>query len=51
MENIIRAFELTKKAGIATGALLMVGNPGENNKTINETMRTLRMIKPDLVIN
>lgn len=51
IEFIIKAFELTKKAGIATGAFVMVGNPGENDKTINETIKLLRIIKPDVIVN
>lgn len=51
VEKIIKAFELTKKAGMATGAFIMVGNPGEDDKSINETMKVLRVIKPDVVVN
>ena len=51
VEKIIKAFELTKKAGIATGAFIMVGNPGENDRSINETMKILRVIKPDVIVN
>lgn len=51
METTIKAFELTKKAGIATGAFIMVGNPGEDEESINETIKTLRVIKPDVIIN
>jgi len=45
-ESTLRAFELTKKAGIAASALLMVGNPGESDKSIRKTIELLRIIKP-----
>ncbi len=51
VENIIQAFEMTKKFGIATGAFIMVGNPGENDRSINETIKLLKVIKPDVIVN
>lgn len=46
---VVKAFELTKKAGILTGAFLMVGNVGENRKSIYETIQLLRVIRPDII--
>ena len=51
MEQIIRAFELTRQVGIATGAFLMVGNPGETEASIDETIRILKIIRPDVIVN
>lgn len=47
-EHIVRAIRLTKKAGIKAYALLMVGNIGETNETIRETVDLMIEAKPDL---
>ncbi len=47
--QVINAFELTHKAGIKAFILLMIGNPGETENTINETIGLLRIIKPDKI--
>lgn len=44
-----RAIELTRKAGISVTALMIVGNVGETDDTIAETIRFLRKTKPDVV--
>ncbi len=49
-EEVVKAFEMTKKAGILAGAFLMVGNPGETEKSINATISLLRKIKPDIIL-
>ncbi len=49
-EQILRAFHMTKKAGILAGAFLMIGNPSENEKSINETIALLKKIKPDILL-
>ncbi len=49
-ERAIRAFEIFKKEGIATVALLMVGNPGETDSSIEETKKLMRQIKPYLIV-
>ena len=46
--DIANAIELTKKAGIKAYALLMVGNLGETDATIDETVRFMNEVKPDL---
>lgn len=45
-EDIIKAFDLVHEAGIATRAYLMVGSPGENKATIDETIELVGRIKP-----
>jgi len=47
VKQILRAFKLTKEVDIPTEAFLMVGNPGENNKSIGETIDVLKKIRPD----
>lgn len=47
-EQIRKAIRLTKKAGIKTYALLMTGNLGETEETIQETIDFLNEIKIDL---
>ena len=49
-EEVINAFKMTKNAGIIAGAFLMVGNPGENEKSINSTINLLRKIEPDIIL-
>ncbi|KPL23679.1 MAG: hypothetical protein AMJ75_05600 [Phycisphaerae bacterium SM1_79] len=46
VEQIEQAFRLTHKAGIKPRAYLMVGNPGEDEVTIEETVALMRKIKP-----
>ena len=43
-EQIITAFDLTKKAGIEAKAFLLVGLPTEDNESINETISLLKRI-------
>lgn len=45
-EQIKRAFKLTHEAGIQPCAFLMVGNPGEDESTIDETIELVNEIKP-----
>jgi len=47
--NAYRAIELTKMAGISVTALMIVGNVGETDDTIDETIRFLRDTKPNAV--
>lgn len=44
--QIKRTFKLTHEVRIKPDAYLMVGNPGENEKTINETIQLMKEIKP-----
>ncbi len=47
-EQISNAVKLTKKVGIKTYALLMVGNQGETEETIKETIDLMNKLKIDL---
>jgi len=49
LEQTITTFGLLKKYHILSTAFMMVGNPNENYKTINNTIRFLKKIKPDLI--
>lgn len=49
VEQIKRAFVLSKQIGFKTFMLLMVGNPGENGQTIEETCRLIKEVKPDII--
>ncbi|MBU2634020.1 MAG: B12-binding domain-containing radical SAM protein [Nanoarchaeota archaeon] len=49
VKQIIQTFNLTNKYGMLTHAYFMFGNPGENNKTINESFNLLKKIKPDSI--
>jgi anaerobic magnesium-protoporphyrin IX monomethyl ester cyclase len=49
-ERVIRAFDIFRKQGIATVALMMVGNPGETRASINESKKLLRRIRPNLTV-
>lgn len=44
--EIIRAFRQTQGAGLSTMMLLMIGNPGETDQTISETIDLLYEAKP-----
>ncbi|MCP4349061.1 MAG: radical SAM protein [Desulfobacterales bacterium] len=46
VEQIRQAFKLTHEVGIKPDAYLMVGNPGETNETIDETIQLMGEIKP-----
>jgi len=47
LEELVRAFRLTRKAGIKTYASFMVGNPGENRATVQDTINFAKKIDPD----
>lgn len=50
VEQIERAFEISHEVGIQEiQANIMIGLPGENQETINETIRGLKKIKPDYI--
>lgn len=49
-EDVVSAFRMTKDAGILSGAFLMVGNPSETEKSINDTIRLLRRIDPAIIL-
>ena len=45
-EEIIKAFEITRSYGIMPRAYFIYGNPGETQKTIEQTIRLINKIKP-----
>ncbi len=49
LEQVKKAFKLTKGAGIETLAYFMIGNPGETKKDIEQTIKFAKKIKPDYV--
>lgn len=49
VEHIRKAFALTHQAGMEPCCFLMVGNPGENPETIDETIDLIHAIKPSLM--
>ncbi len=48
-EQIARAFTLTKQMGMKTKMLLMVGNPGEDDRTVHDTVKMIERVRPDFV--
>lgn len=49
VEQIIRTYKMCHKIGLDVNMALMVGNPGESEKTIQETIRVMDKIKPDMI--
>jgi len=47
LEEIKRAFRLTREAGIKTIAAFMVGNVGETPKTVKDSIQLAKEIRPD----
>ncbi|KKR04009.1 MAG: Radical SAM domain protein [Candidatus Uhrbacteria bacterium GW2011_GWF2_39_13] len=45
-KDIERAFSLTSEAGISAQAYLMVGNPGESESSVDNTIELIKRIKP-----
>lgn len=48
-QQVINAFKLLKSEGITPYPLLMVGNPGESDETIQDTVQLIKAIKPELM--
>lgn len=46
-EEIKESFQAAKDAGLITKAFLIVGFPGETEKTIEETIKLMQEVKPD----
>jgi len=46
VKDIISGFEMLRKAKMMSTALLMVGNPGEDEGTVNETVDLIKKIRP-----
>jgi len=49
VEDTLRAFEWSRRAGILTGAYFILGTPVDDWSTIEETIRIAKKIKPDFV--
>lgn len=49
VENSVRAISLCRKIGLAVTALLIVGNVGENEESVLETLDLLKRAQPDEV--
>lgn len=49
LDQIMKAFNMTHNAGITTTMLLMVGNPGESDETINETINLIKRADPTFI--
>lgn len=47
LEDVRRAFKLTRKAGIMTQAFFLLGLPGETHETVKKTIEFAKEIKPD----
>jgi radical SAM superfamily enzyme YgiQ (UPF0313 family) len=50
INDTCRAFEWTHKAGIRSLAYAIIGYPGEDDKTIEDTRSLIEKIKPDFVL-
>ncbi|OGW10214.1 MAG: hypothetical protein A3F81_05310 [Nitrospinae bacterium RIFCSPLOWO2_12_FULL_39_93] len=48
VEQIINAFDLLKELSLSRGAYLMVGNPGEDRESVDETIQLVRRLKLDV---
>lgn len=49
LKQVGDAFRVTKKIGIETLAYFMIGSPGETRKTIIQTIKFAKKLKPDYV--
>lgn len=49
IDNAISAIRMTKAAGLRATALMIVGNIGETDETVSETLQFLKKAKPDVV--
>lgn len=49
LADVQKAVKQTKKAGIATYAMLVLGLPGETKKTIEKTFKFIEKLNPDYV--
>ncbi len=47
LDQVRRAFRLTKKAGITTQGFFMIGNPGETPETVRKTIAFAKELSPD----
>ncbi len=50
IKAVINAFSIFKKYDLPAYPLLMVGNPGENHRTIKQTINLMKIIKPYKIV-
>jgi radical SAM superfamily enzyme YgiQ (UPF0313 family) len=50
ISQIKKAFKLTHEVGIKTAAFIMIGNPGENRKSVKETEKLINLIRPSTLV-
>ncbi len=50
IDQIIKASKITKKLGLQLAFFLIVGSPGENEESIQETINLLKLTKPHKVL-
>lgn len=48
VENIINTFDLLNEFKLSRGAYLMVGNPGENKESVEETIQLVKRLELDV---
>jgi len=49
IEQIVSAFQITRKIGLKTTVCVMVGLPGETEETVKDTFSLLKKIKPNFM--
>lgn len=49
VEQVISAFEMTRRVGLTTICYFIIGLPGETKKTIQETLDLVKKIKPNFI--
>lgn len=49
INNAVAAIKMTKEAGLRATALIIVGNIGETDETVRETLQFLKKANPDMV--
>jgi len=50
LDDFVNAIRMVKRAGINSAALFMVGNPGENNETVKETIKLIKRAAPYRIV-
>jgi radical SAM superfamily enzyme YgiQ (UPF0313 family) len=46
VEQAVKAFRMTREAGVRTGCFLLIGYPGEDDRSISETKQLVRKLRP-----
>jgi radical SAM superfamily enzyme YgiQ (UPF0313 family) len=50
VDQVFKAVSWTKKAGIECRICMMVGNPGDTEEIVNENIRLVKKLDPDLLV-